>query len=654
MEKKKTMKQKIVSYVMRVSILLGVVLTIIMIVNSFVSTSSILSDNLQMMAKTSSQNVSSNLHLLTDRMANLALEKTLLDESADIEEKQEVLDERKTRIEFVWLAVYDLDGQKLYGDDIAPASIADEKYYTYLTKTSNISISEPYYADNIWQLSVGIPLNNDEGSFAYLIGSYKYDLLNDVLSNINIGVRGSAYIINEEGTIIAHNDMENMEKQQNVYDLYGSKKNDAIFDAMTNYQTGSELMNLDHTKHYVAYSPVAGTNWTLIIAAPRGDFMKTLFVSIIICVLLASAMLIAARFTVAQAAEKISDSLSLSTERLTSLSEGNLKDEVILAQTEDEAAILTEALSKTINNIDSYIDSLKTSLGYLSEGDYSQEVPDTFIGDFAAIRDALTNITASLNQTMYQINNASAAVNQNSSEVSGYAKRLYDGSREQSVALDRLNESIRIITEKIQRINESARQVKICTEGAEDKVSQGKQQMDSMLGTMNNIYSNMQEIMKISQLIDDISSQTSLLALNASIEAARAGESGKGFAVVAQQIGVLADQTADALKQTGDIILQANVSIEEGLTTAKATAESFQEINKATEEFKGISNQIEQVATEQQNAVGMVSKEITTVLDIATTNQELAAETDKTAARSLLQSQELEQVVASVKLKEEL
>ena len=105
MGKKKTMKQKIVSYVVRVSILLGVVLTIIMIVNSFVSTSSILSDNLQMMAKTSSQNISSNLHLLTDRMANLSLEKALLDESASIQEKQEVLDERKTRIEFVWLAM---------------------------------------------------------------------------------------------------------------------------------------------------------------------------------------------------------------------------------------------------------------------------------------------------------------------------------------------------------------------------------------------------------------------------------------------------------------------------------------------------------------------------------------------------------------------
>mgnify|MGYP007132003067 FL=1 len=114
MKKKKTMKQKIVFYVMSVSISLGILLTITMIVNSFVSTSSILSDNLQTMAKTSSQNISSNLHLLTDRMANLALESELLEDSLNTGKKQEILDERKTRIEFVWLAVYDLEGQKFY------------------------------------------------------------------------------------------------------------------------------------------------------------------------------------------------------------------------------------------------------------------------------------------------------------------------------------------------------------------------------------------------------------------------------------------------------------------------------------------------------------------------------------------------------------
>ncbi|MBO5485000.1 MAG: methyl-accepting chemotaxis protein [Lachnospiraceae bacterium] len=653
MKKRKTMKQKIVFYVMSVSILLGVLLTLVMIISSYISTDSILLDNLQMMAKTSSQNVSSNLHLLTDRMANLSLEKELSDEQADNSTKQQTLDERKTRIEFVWLAAYDINGQKLYGDDTAPKSIAEEKYYDNITKTNNITIGEPFYASDIWQLAVGIPLKNEEEIYAYLIGSYKYDLLNDVLTNINIGVHGSAYVINEEGTIIADKDLENMEKHPNVYDIYGSKKNNAIFDSMISFQTGSNLMTLHHQKHYAAYSPVSGTNWTLVIDAPRNDFMKTLITAIMICILLTIFLLIAARFYIAKMADKISDSLSLSTRRLTALSEGNLKDNVILAQTGDEAEILTEALARTINNIDSYIDNLKTSLGFLSEGDYSQEVPDTFIGDFAAIREALTSITHSLNQTMYQINRASAAVNQNSSEVSGYARRLYDGSREQSDALDRLSESIRIITEKIQLIDENAEQLKASTNGAESKVYQGKQQMDSMLGTMNNIYSNMQEIIKISQMIEEISSQTSLLSLNASIEAARAGESGKGFAVVAQQIGVLSEQTADALKQTGEMIEQANLSIEEGLKTARATAESFQEINVATDEFTGISKQIEQVAAEQKNAVHLVTQEISTVLDIANTNQKLAEETDITASRSLSQAEELEQVVASVKLREE-
>lgn len=654
MKKRKTIKKTIVSYVMAVSIILGGLLTVVMIISSFFSTDSILLDNLRMMAKTSSQNISSNLHLLTDRMANLALEEALLDDAAGVEEKQQVLDERESRIEFVWLAGYDLNGNKLYGDEEAPASIAEEKYYTYITTTSNIVIGEPYYQNEIWQLCVGIPLKRESEVISYLIGSYKYDLLNDVLSNISIGVTGSTYMINEEGTIIADKDLENMAEHANVFELYTSWKNKTVFDNMLNYQTGSESVTLHGLRHYIAYSPVAGTNWTLVIDAPRREFQGVLYVSIIIFVVLTLVLIAIARYVIEKRADKISDSLSLATVRLTALSEGNLKDEVIQAQTNDEAEILTNALAKTITSMDGYINDIKTSLGFLSEGDYSKEIPDTFTGDFTAIREALSAITVSLNKMMQRISQSSLAVNDNSSEVSGYAKRLYDGSREQAVALERLSSSIQIITERIESIAQSAEQVKMCAGGAEDKVGQGSEQMQVMLDTMHDIYSNMQEIIKISQMIEEISSETSLLALNASIEAARAGEAGRGFAVVAQQIGVLSDQTANALKQTGDIIEQANISIEKGLRTAEATANSFEEINSAAREFTGISNTMALIVEEQKEAVSMVTREVDTVLKIANTNQNLAKETDETAARSLVQAEELGEVVAAVKLKEEM
>ncbi len=651
MKKKRTIKQTIEFYVMSVAISLGVLLTIVMIISSFISTDTILLDNLQLMAKTSSQNVGANLHLLTDRMANLALEPALTEEGGSSEEKQKVLDESETRIEFVWLAGYDLSGQKLYGDEDSPENIADTKYYSYLTQTGNIVIDEPYYENNIWQLCVALPMKKGGEVHSYLVGSYKYDLLNDVLSNIHIGVTGDSYIINEEGSIIADKELDHMQKHENIYELYDSGRNKEVFDNMINFQTGSESMRLHGVSHYVAYAPVPGTNWTLIIEAPRREFQGTLFLSVFICVILAILLLLIARYVIVKMADSISDSLSLATGRLTSLSEGNLKDEVVLAKTNEEAQILTGALARTITSMDHYINDIKSSLGYLSEGDYSKEVPDSFSGDFAAIREALVSITESLNDTMQKINHSSLAVNENSSEVSGFAKRLYDGSIEQGAALERLIGSIQRITEEIEEITEHAKQVKQCADSAQDKVDQGQEQMDVMLKTMHDIYENMQEIIKISQLIEEISSQTSLLALNASIEAARAGESGKGFAVVAQQIGVLSEQTKDALKQTGTIIERANISIEKGLMTADSTADSFREIYEAAEKFTGISNSMAQVAGQQKEAAAMVTEEADKVLEIVTINQQLARETDETASLSLAQAEELGEVVAAVKLR---
>jgi methyl-accepting chemotaxis protein len=654
MREKKSIKQIIVFYVTSISVTLGIVLILLMVIMGLLSTSSVLRDSLQVTARTAAQNFSSNLHMLADRIDNIAQENVLADQMASDNDKQLLLDNQKLRIEFVWIAVYGLSGDKMYGDDTAPSSIDGTEYFQYLSGTDNIVIGKPEYNNNIWQLSVGIPVKGKEGdSYAYLVGSYKYDLLNDVLSNINIGAGGLVYIVDNEGNIIADKNISDMGKNENLYKIYKSNKNKKIFDSMLDFQTDANSVLLGFKQHYIAYSPIAGTNWTLMIAAPGNDFMKILWGSVLTSIVVIIVLQFVTRGLVVKIADKISGSLSIATERLVSLSTGNLKDKVVLADNNVEAEVLTTALSKTVKCLAGYIDDITEYLGQLSAGDYSGKVKDNFDGDFIAIKDALSYITASLNETMLHINKASLAVSSNSSETSGYARRLYDGSIEQTAALERLDEKITVITQKIDEINNNARRVKKSADIAEQRVEEGKKQMDDMLSTMDSIHNDMQEIITISHLIEEISSQTSLLSLNASIEAARAGEAGKGFAVVAQQIGLLADQTADALHKTGEIIEKVSFSIGQGMVTARDTAESFQNIKEAAEDFSDISDSMARITVEQKEAIVMVSDEVGTVLAIADTNQSLAKETDENASLSLKQAEELKQIVSAVKLKEQ-
>ena len=649
---KRSIKQIIIRYVTQLSISLGVILVILMIITSLRSTSSVLHDNLQITARISAQNISSNIHLLLDKMDSMAQKPEWSDINMSAAEMQQLIDQCEERVEFVWIAAYDTAGAKLYGDSLAPTSIMGKDYYDYLVRTQNLTVGSPVHQDGLWQLEVGIPIVNEGGDLLfYLVGSYKYDLLNDVLSNINIGGKGIAYIVDGEGTIIADKNIADMDKVRNLYELYGSGVNRRVFDAMLDFRTDSKSVYLKGVHHYMAYSPIAGTNWTLLIAAPGADFLGTLIWSVALSILIIIGLQIYITKRTVQIADQISGSLSLATDRLALLAAGNLKEEVVFADNNQEAETLTTALASTISSLSTYIDNITGYLGLLSSGDYSTQADGIFNGDFVAIREAMTLITDALNETMCHIQQASVAVRNNSSETTIYAKKLYDGSIEQSDALKRLTVKMNLITDKTDEIDDNAQRVKQSAGAAKERVDEGQQQMKDMLETMDSIHRDMQEIITISQLIEDISSQTSLLSLNASIEAARAGEAGKGFAVVAQEIGHLSQQTADALEKTGAIIGKASVAIDQGMQTAQNTAKSFDKVNQATSEFTEISDNLIHITMQQKEAIDTVSQEVQTVLTIADTNQQLARETDETVAVSMKQAEELEQIVSMVKLR---
>lgn len=652
--KQRTIKQKIIRYVMTVALILGVSISSIMVISNYMLTDYVLLDTLQMMSKTSAQSVSANLHLLTDRMANLSLEKVLTDDKADIKDKVETLTEQKTRIEFVWLAVYKSDGSKMYGDDASPDSIASEKYYQQVTQTNATVIGEPHMDNDVMQLSVAYTLTKADSSvYGYLVGSYKYDMLNDVISTINLGKTGTAYILNEEGVIVADQNKDNIVNKVNFYSENSSGANDKIFDKIKDFQTGSTTFNLNGSTHYLAYSPVPGANWSLIIEAPKSEFLGVVVVAVAICIALAIIILIVSNQIIRRFAEKISRSLNNATNRLEEFAHGNLKDEVVIFNSGDEVEVLTKSLARTVHTLNGYIEDIENSLGAFSEGDYSRDIPSSFTGDFSAIRKSLESISDALNDTMWRVNDASLEVSRQSAEISEFAKQLSDGSEDQTHSMERLFQSIETVMNKSDEIDQNSKQVTERAQEANEKVKLGNSQMEAMVKAMNDISQNMSEITAISHMIGKIATQTKMLSLNAGIEAARAGEAGKGFAVVAQNIGALSAQTESALKQTSDIIALSAETIEKGVENAKATEESLKEIDEATVEFTHIASNLNQLVEAQKEVVTEMTAEINEVHAIASTNQDFAKKMDKKTEVSLEQTKQLEAFVSQVKLKKE-
>lgn len=652
MNKFRNIKQKFIFSVMSAVIVTAVLIIAIMSMGSIRSTNKVMLDNMQITSRIASQNISSNLHLLTERIYNLSAEEIFISEKSTIKEKEDRLQNVRNQIEFVWLSVYDTKGQMLYGSADAPVSIADTKYYSYLTQVVNPVIGEPYCDQNIMQLCVGAPIKNGDEVIGYLVGSYKYDVLNDVLSLLIMGDTGTAYMINEEGMIVGATDQESIKKKESIYEQSSSKKSIETFDNIIHDETGSDLIALHGVKHYVGYAPIPGTNVSLLIDVPQRECMKAANFSILLSVVFGVVVVLLTGAVIVPVSEKISKSLGLATNRLQKLADGDLSDEVIQSESNDETKILTEALAKTISSLNKNIQVIQKCLGALAEGDYTIEIPDSFKGDFSSIRDSLELITDSLNRTMYQMNYSSDEVNQNSADVSQCAQRLLDGAEKQYMLLEQLEQSMNEIIGSIEKNKGQVIQIEKCAQNATDKTKFGAESMQDMLDTMKQIHSAVEEISQISQLIEDISDQTNLLSLNASIEAARAGEAGKGFAVVAGEIGVLSTQTTNALQKSAAIVERAASIIGKGMDNANQTEKAFREIQEVINQYVEISSTLAETVKEQTDSVVKVNQQLLSVKGIADDNNQLAEETSHVAVSSLEQSEKLKKYVESVKIRE--
>ncbi|MEG1049876.1 MAG: methyl-accepting chemotaxis protein, partial [Oscillospiraceae bacterium] len=404
---------------------------------------------------------------------------------------------------------------------------------------------------------------------------------------------------------------------------------------------------------FLGYAPIPNTDgWCMGVSAFTSDFTQAMINSIYITIALLAGSLVVAWFIAASVGKKISGPITVCTDRLVLLSQGDLKAPVPKVTTKDETGELARATTIIVDGLTGIIVDIDRVLTGIANGDLSVSTAVPYPGDFKNMEASVGKVILELNDTMSNITIAADQVDSGSEQVSSGAQALSQGATEQASSIEELSATI---TEISAQITQNAQNVKLANNLVEEtgaEVSSGNEKMKDMVVAMKDILAKSGEIGKIIKTIDDIAFQTNILALNAAVEAARAGSAGKGFAVVADEVRNLAQKSAEAAKNTTGLIEGTITAVQKGSKIADDTAKSLEII---VEKAQHIINAIEQIAVasdQQAEGAGQITVGVDQISSVVQTNS-ATAEVSAAASEELSsQAALLKDLVARFKIKD--
>ena len=644
-------------------LILVAVCCVIMALSMHSLANSILLDSLQPMARQSAKTVEANIRMLTERMMMLAGDSrmNIVDIGGNAAESghdgktaadgwEAVLTEAAEIYEFYTIALYDLSGRLVQGIDGAPESL-DDGFFTILKETDNLTTYNSTIFQDKLGITMGMPVKENGETAFYLVGVYKYDMLNDVLSSINIGKNGMAYMVNREGIVTGHPDQSKVQAKSTLLQLGGG--NEEAIKSVTTGETGSTEFDIDGQQMLVAFSPIHGTQWALVIQVPKSDYNNLINGAMIVAGICTLAVLFISILVILRMARSISKPVKNVTNRMLGLSDGDLHTEVAHIRSGDELEIMTRTLADTVGSVNRYISDIHQVLSGVADGNLQIEPQVQYKGDFTLIRNSLVTILASMNKTISGFRAAAARLAQMAEELSGQSGQLHQASLEQNQATEVLVDEVTHVKEQLAGVIKSSDQTHTMTSKITRKVQEANTQMDALSNAMSNISSNAQEITSIAKAIDNIAFQTNILALNASVEAARAGSAGRGFAIVAEEVKELAGKSAQSAQNAMAIVANTKAVIQEGVELNASTAESLQAIYGVSTEISEISDQLVAAVQGQENALISMEERIATISSIANRNLQSAVGTSQSSELLAKESEELQVQVKKFALKEE-
>jgi methyl-accepting chemotaxis protein len=563
-----------------------------------------------------------------------------------------VLDRLAKKSGFKYIALADSTGQTTRNSDIS------EREYFKEAMAGKSYMSSPLVnmVDGTVTIMAAVPVNNATGYKGVIYGGISYDVFGSVISNIKIGDGGYAFIVDKTGVIVAHPDDAIVENMTNFIELAKEDPTyQSVADAISRMikgETGTARTYYNGLDRLYGFTPIEGPEqWSIAVTVPVTQIMSNIYSAIQYCLIAVAILMVLTVVIALMYARAIARPITAATKRIELLAEGDLSAPIPEARGRDEIARLNLALKTTIEELRSYIVDIAATLSAMANNDLTVGSAVAYKGDFAQIKDSLGHIMESMNSALSIINTSAEQVASGANLVSDSSIALSQGATEQASSVQQLSASLEEISAQTTKNAGNAQSANALVKNAKQNAEDGNTKMSDMLGAMEDINVSSSNIKNIIKVIDDIAFQTNILALNAAVEAARAGQHGKGFAVVAEEVRSLAVKSAQAAKETTELIEGSMKKVQAGTKiageTAAALAEIGAEVAKAAQLVEEISMASEQQAASVEQIKLGIMQVSNVVQSIAATSEESAAASEELTG----QAAQLKEIVGAFRLR---